>query len=269
MKKSWVAGGDFDGARRGSARRRFRSVVSMGGVGVVGGGVVWGPRSLERRFHVRRPAHSSVECLDRRDPNPMGLSNLPPAEGDMSWRAWTFWEQDLNGSNANQSAVLWAAPPDSSATTSVEILALSHQAGWLDETGGFAAGTNGSTDPLTTHAPMMAEWEVAEGCQEWSEPFAFTGYWTWHDDGLWKVRSWDNNGRSQTWVDTLTTLDIHRLPCLGIEVKHTSSNGERWAFGWVPSDPSLDTLSPTDLATKTVELIAPDVLEGVLQHQST
>lgn len=269
MKKSWVAGGilmAYAGVHQGVAFGQLSAweAWELSGVVWCGDPEVWSVDSTSAALPIHRlnASTAGTQIL-------WGCPTSPPAEGDMSWRAWTFWEQDLNGSNANQSAVLWAAPPDSSATTSVEILALSHQAGWLDETGGFAAGTNGSTDPLTTHAPMMAEWEVAEGCHEWSEPFAFTGYWTWHYDGLWKVRSWDNNGRSQTWVDTLTTLDIHRLPCLGIEVKHTSSNGDRWAFGWVPSDPSLDTLSPTDLATKTIELIAPDVLEGVLQHQST
>ena len=69
-----------------------------------------------------------------------GCPTLSSEGGASSWRALTFWEQALHGSNANQSAVMWAAPPDTSATTSAEILALSHQSGWLDETGGFAAG---------------------------------------------------------------------------------------------------------------------------------
>jgi hypothetical protein len=192
-----------------------------------------------------------------------GCPTSTAPEGALSWRARTFWQQDLNGSNANQSAVLWAVPPDTAAAVSAEILAMSQEAGWLDETGGFAAGTNGNTDPLSTHAPFMAEWEVSEGCHAWSEPFAFAGIWDWHHDGNWKVKSWDLSGRSQMWVDTLTPLPNNQLPCIGIQVMHTSSNGERWAFGWTPTD-SMDTLYPTSPATISFNLVAPNVLEGVL-----
>lgn len=196
-----------------------------------------------------------------------GCPTLSSEGGASSWRALTFWEQALHGSNANQSAVMWAAPPDTSATTSAEILALSHQSGWLDETGGFAAGSNGSADPLDTHAPLMAAWQLSEGCHTWAEPFAFTSLWDWEHDGLWKVNSWDDSGRSQAWVDTLTPLVNDRLPCLGLQVKHTSSNGDRWAFGWTPAEGSMDTLMLLGPEATSFELVSPHVLEGLLGHQ--
>ena len=58
----------------------------------------------------------------------------------------------------------------------------------------------------------------------------------------------------------------NRLPCLGIQVKHTTSNGDRWAFGWVSTD-SMDTLNPTIPAATSVELVAPNVLEGMLHSR--
>ena len=184
------------------------------------------------------------------------------------WQALVVWEQALNGSNVNQSAVMWAAPPDTSAALSAEILAASHEAGWLDETGGVAAGRNGSDDPLEVHGPFMAAWELSEGCHAWSEPFVFNGFWEWWHDGQWKVDSWDVDGRGQTWVDTLAPLTHTQFPCLGIQVKHTSSNGDRWAFGWTPTESSPNP-APPGLTANSIELIAPDVIEGLLIDESS
>ena len=113
----------------------------------------------------------------------------------------------------------------------------------------------------------MAAWQLSEGCHTWAEPFAFTSLWDWEHDGQWKVNSWDDSGRSQAWVDTLTPLANDRLPCLGLQVKHTSSNGDRWAFGWTPAEGSMDTLMLLGPEATSFELVSPHVLEGLLGHQ--
>ncbi|MGB0149665.1 MAG: hypothetical protein ACPF87_02105 [Flavobacteriales bacterium] len=267
MKKWWIAGGIltvWTGVQPSTLHGQSTNWRTWEHWGVVwcGDSGVWNVDSTSHEWPIHRmnASEAGTQIL-------WGCPTFAPQEGALSWSAWTYWEQDLHGSNANRSGVFWAAPPDTSAIASAEILAMSHEAGWLDETGGFAAGTNGSDDPLSTHAPLMGEWEVVAGCHAWSEPFAFNGIWDWYDDGHWKVNSWDASGRSQTWVDTLTLFTTNRLPCMGIEVKHTSSNGDRWAFGWVPTN-SMDALNTADLFPATVELMAPDVLEGVLHFDT-
>ena len=131
----------------------------LSGVIWCGDPAVWNVDSTSHEWPIHRmnASEAGTQIL-------WGCPTSVPQEGELSWRAWTYWEQNLNGSNANRSEVFWAVPPDPSATGSAENLAMSLEAGWLDETGGFAAGINGNSDPLSAHAPMVAEWEISEGC---------------------------------------------------------------------------------------------------------
>ena len=151
------------------------------------------------------------------------------------WQARVLWRQDLSGSNANNSALFWAEAPSEDPVEASWILASSHQVGWLDGTGGLAAGENGHNDSLRCHAPGGVEWVTDNTCHSWSEPFAFEANWTWNASGEWCVDAWDENLKSSRWLDTLTEPTLTGSPCIGIEIQHTSSNGSKWTFGWTPS----------------------------------
>ena len=160
-----------------------------------------------------------------------------------AWAADVLWEQDVSGSNANRSSVLWAAPPSDNPGEAAWLLATATEAGWLDNSGGVAAGETGSTDPLRLHGPGMMPWSLDPTCHRWGEPFMYRASWSFNDTGAWRVEAQHPIGTAQTWVDTLTGDTPGRPPCLGIDVTHTSSNGQRWAFGWTP------LLEPADLST--------------------
>ncbi|MDA0946846.1 MAG: hypothetical protein O2791_07285, partial [Bacteroidetes bacterium] len=173
-----------------------------------------------------------------------GCPTMEPNQSDPApWRSRVVWNQDVSGSNANRSTTLWAVPPSSDAAEAAEMLAQADLAGWLDETGGFSAGTNGSEDPLECHAPGMTPWELPSTCHDWSEPFQFDAEWTWDSNGLWTVRAWDERHHRQSWVDTLLQNQLGR-PCIGINIDHTSSNGDRWKFGWQPLSAEWEFSNP-------------------------
>lgn len=152
------------------------------------------------------------------------------------WHARVHWRQDLGGSNANNSTLFWAEAPSDDPAEASWILASSHQAGWLDDTGGVAAGENGNHDPLRCHAPGGVEWVTDNACHSWSDPFVFDANWTWEASGGWSVDAWDENLRSSRWLDTVAEPTLTKPPCIGIEIQHTSSNGFNWAFGWAPGN---------------------------------
>ena len=152
------------------------------------------------------------------------------------WHARVHWRQGLSGSNANNSTVFWAEAPSDNPAEASWILASSHQAGWLDDTGGVAAGENGNHDPLRCHAPGGVEWLTDNACHSWSDPFVFDANWTWEASGGWSVDAWDENLRSSRWLDTVAEPTLTKPPCIGIEIQHTSSNGFNWAFGWAPGN---------------------------------
>ena len=151
------------------------------------------------------------------------------------WVSSVFWSQALSGSNSNRSRLLWATPPLSQPELSSIQLVEDHIAGLLDNTGGVAAGQNGSDDPLICHAPNMPAWAVEPSCHQWGQPFAYQGTWSWNQDSIWKVESHDERRHSQTWVDTLVEFGAQQRPCIGIAVSNTSSNTSQWEFGWAPT----------------------------------
>lgn len=176
------------------------------------------------------------------------VDDLGNSEG---WAAEVRWVQEVSGSASNRSSLFWAAPPADDPQESAFLLASSMQAGWLDGTGGLAAGQTGSEDPLECHAPNVASWSVPPSCHAWSEPFALDATWSWSANGRWKVLARDDALRSATWIDTVAEPPLTRLPCLGIEVHHTSSQGNQWTFGWRPTTPG-GTGGPTDPSDPSV-----------------
>lgn len=168
----------------------------------------------------------------------------PDAEAEADRRAHIHWHQGVSGSNANRSAVIWAEAPSSDPAEAVAMLSEFHHAGWLDHTGGVAAGTNGQEDPLVCHAPGMPSWEMAPSCHTWSEPFTFHGEWTWTGEQRWSAVAQDDHGRRDTWVDTVAPALTHP-PCMGLELAHTSSHGDEWGFGWRPLTVQPDSIAPT------------------------
>ncbi|MGB1576519.1 MAG: hypothetical protein ACPG9S_00725 [Flavobacteriales bacterium] len=172
-----------------------------------------------------------------------------PAVGDPGnfegWAAEVRWVQEVSGSASNRSSLYWAAPPADDPQESAFLLASSMQAGWLDGTGGLSAGQTGSEDPLECHAPNLASWIVPPSCHAWSDPFALNATWSWSANGRWKVQARDEALRSATWIDTVAGPPLTRMPCVGIEVNHTSSQGDRWTFGWRPTVSGSMT-NPTD-----------------------
>ena len=176
------------------------------------------------------------------------------------WLGGIHWHQGVSGSNANRSAVMWAEAPSSDPAEAVAMLSEFHLAGWLDDTGGVAAGENGQDDPLMCHAPGLASWERPPSCHAWSEPFAFTGTWAWTGDHRWKATALDAAGRQDTWVDTVAPALAHP-PCIGIELSHTSSHGNQWAFGWRPLDIESEALNPTPPPEFT--MVDPNVVQVV------
>ncbi len=173
-----------------------------------------------------------------------GCATWPNAEAGPDRRARIHWHQGISGSNANRSEVVWAEAPSSDPAEAVAMLSEFHHAGWLDDTGGFAAGMNGQEDPLVCHAPELASWEQAPACHMWSEPFTFQGDWTWTGDQRWIAVARDENGRQDTWVDTLAP-DLAQPPCMGIALTHTASHGDQWAFGWQPQAVQSESLAPS------------------------
>ena len=179
---------------------------------------------------------------------------------DSGRHAAVHWHQGVSGSNANRSAVLWAEAPSADPTEAVSILMESHLAGWLDNTGGVAAGMHGNEDPLGCHAPGLAPWEVSPSCHEWAAPFAFQGSWSWSPNGHWKASAHDFRRRSDTWVDTTFFTTFTQPICLGMDITHTSSQGDQWAFGWMPlTDPT--TLGP-DSSEIDLELVNDVLVRG-------
>lgn len=162
-----------------------------------------------------------------------------------AWAADVLWEQDVSGSNANRSSVLWAPPPSDDPSESAWLLATALEAGWLDNSGGVTAGETGSSDPLRCHGPGMGTWTLEPTCHDWSSPFAYLASWHFQDVGSWQIHSQDPLGRIQAWVDTTVASPPTRPPCLGIDVTHTSSNGQRWTFGWKPHSASSLSTDPT------------------------
>ena len=138
----------------------------------------------------------------------------PNTEVEADLRAHIHWHQGVSGSNANRSAVIWAEAPSSDPAEAVAMLSEFHHAGWLDNTGGVAAGTNGQEDPLVCHAPGMPIWELSPACHRWSEPFTFHGDWTWTGEQRWSAVAQDVHGRQDTWVvDKTSRLSERHLGC--------------------------------------------------------
>lgn len=179
-----------------------------------------------------------------------------------SWEAEVLWEQGVYGSNANRSSVFWAVPPASDPSESAWLLATSHEAGWLDETGGVAAGQTGAEDPLICHAPNSSPWSVPPTCHLWSDPFLFQSNWTWGPEGKWKVVARDEGLRGQQWVDTTVSVDVDQAPCIGIAVTHTSSHGDQWSFGWSPLPSAEVENEPSSQAE--IELVDSTQLQAVI-----
>lgn len=230
-------------------------IAGMGAVGVVlgqgsswetweAGGVIWCGQS--GMWSLTLDADSlAIHQLQATEAGRQVLWGCPTQTSwptvDSSWAAVVHWSQQVSGSNANRSSVLWAAPPSNSPEESAWLLATSLDAGWLDVTGGVRAGETGSDDPLHCHVPGLPSWAVAPSCHQWSDPFMFEGTWEWTSAGTWNVQARDTENRSSQWVDTSMSIGVERPPCLGLDVTHTSSNGSKWAFGWRPVQASSST----------------------------
>ena len=183
-------------------------------------------------------------------------------ESGFEWQAHLHWQQGVAGSNANRSALIWAEAPSSDPAEAVAMLFEDHLAGWLDHTGGVSVGMNGQADPLICHAPEVASWVEAPDCHAWFEPFTFRGHWTWTDEPRWIATAEDEDGRRDTWVDTVTH-GLDHPPCLGLEVTHTSSHGNQWAFGWKPLEAQPDTLALAPDPVLEFQLVEPDVVQAI------
>ena len=194
-----------------------------------------------------------------------GCATSWPEEGaeESLWRADVFWHQGLSGSNSNQSALVWAEAPSPNPELAVAMLSEFHLTGWLDDTGGMAAGVNGSDDPLVCHAPGLSSWEVFSTCHTWSEPFTFRGDWTWDNSGNWRAMAFDTEKRRDTWVDTLSSSfsGLTNPPCIGIDLNHTTSQGNQWAFGWKPL--TWQTNSTTNNQLPEFELLENQLIQSV------
>lgn len=192
-------------------------------------------------------------------------TSWPTAANGGEWRADIHWHQGVAGSNANRSAVLWTEAPSPNPVEAVAMLSEFHQAGWLDQTGGVAAGINGQEDPLRCHAPGLASWEHAPTCHRWSEPFTFRNDWLWTGEHRWMASAQDEAGRRDAWVDTLTP-NLNHPPCIGIELTHTSSHGNEWAFGWRPLEVQSDTVPPVTPSNFTLE--GHHIVTAIVSHDS-
>ena len=197
------------------------------------GGMVWHGNFSQWQWE-EESDHPARWRLNASTPGTHRLWGCPTSLDSHSTAAFWHWTQNTAGSASNRSSWRWVSAPTLSPEESAQLLYNWDEAGWLDESMGFAAGSQGSEDPLTCWMPQHGPWELLGTCLPWDQPFAYDGAFTIDESQRWILEAHDHNLRSQRWIDTLSAGSTNQSLCVGFQVECTSSHVQDWAFTWHP-----------------------------------